>query len=46
MATAQPATNHDQIRDWEDWFAAFERNKLAFLYQDKPRSRFSRLVNR
>lgn len=32
--------------DWEDWFAAFERNKLAFLYQDKRNSRFSKLVNR
>ena len=32
--------------EWEAWFDAFERNKLAFLYQDKPRSRFSKLVNR
>jgi hypothetical protein len=32
--------------DWEDWFDAFERNKLAFLYQDKRNSRFSKLVNR
>jgi hypothetical protein len=32
--------------DWEDWFDAFERNKLAFLYQDKRSSRFSKLVNR
>ena len=32
--------------DWEDWFEAFERNKLAFLYQDKRNSRFSKLVNR
>ena len=32
--------------DWDDWFDAFERNKLAFLYQDKRNSRFSKLVNR
>lgn len=32
--------------DWEDWFEAFDRNKLAFLYQDKRNSRFSKLVNR
>jgi hypothetical protein len=32
--------------DWEEWFAAFDRNKLAFLYQDKRNSRFSKLVAR
>jgi hypothetical protein len=32
--------------DWDDWFEAFDRNKLAFLYQDKRNSRFSKLVNR
>ena len=32
--------------DWDQWFDAFERNKLAFLYQDKRNSRFSKLVNR
>lgn len=32
--------------DWDTWFEAFEKNKLAFLYQDKRGSRFSKLVNR
>ena len=33
--------------DWDQWFDAFERNKLAFLYQPSKRSsRFSKLVNR
>ena len=32
--------------EWDAWFAAFDRNKLAFLYQDKKASRFSKLVNR
>ncbi|MGN6184088.1 MAG: hypothetical protein ACTHQM_10590 [Thermoanaerobaculia bacterium] len=32
--------------DWEDWFQAFDRNKLAFLYDKKRNSRFSKLVNR
>ena len=32
--------------DWEDWFEAFDRNELAFLYQDKRNSRFSKLVSR
>jgi hypothetical protein len=32
--------------DWEDWFAAFDRNKLAFLHDTKRDSRFSKLVNR
>ena len=35
---------------WDDWFAAFEENGLAFLYQeetaDGEESRFSKLVNR
>ena len=32
--------------DWDTWFDAFDKNDLAFLYQDKPRSRFSKLVER
>lgn len=32
--------------EWDQWFDAFERNKLAFLYQKKRGSRFSKLVNR
>jgi hypothetical protein len=35
---------------WEEFFAAFDENKLAFLYQDKlesgETSRFSKLVDR
>ena len=34
---------------WEDFFAAFDENKLAFLYQDKlesgETSRFSKLID-
>lgn len=32
--------------EWGDFFAAFEDNELAFLYQDEPNSRFSKLVSR
>lgn len=35
---------------WEDFFATFDQNKLAFLYQDKlesgETSRFSKLIER
>ena len=35
---------------WEEFFEAFDKNKLAFLYQDKTadgkESRFNKLVNR
>jgi hypothetical protein len=35
---------------WEEFFAAFDQNKLAFLYQDKlgsgETSRFSKLIDR
>jgi len=31
---------------WKEWFDAFEKHELAFLYQDSPRSRFSKLVDR
>ena len=35
---------------WDDWFAAFEENGLAFLYQEETKdgeeSRFSKLVSR
>jgi hypothetical protein len=31
---------------WDDWFQAFEENKLAFLYQDEGESRFNKLVDR
>lgn len=36
--------------DWEEFFTAFDQNKLAFLYQDKlengETSRFSKLIDR
>ena len=31
---------------WDEWFEAFDRNKLAFLHDNKRSSRFSKLVNR
>jgi hypothetical protein len=31
---------------WDDFFEKFEENKLAFLYQDEPDSRFNKLVQR
>lgn len=31
---------------WDEWFAAFEDNNLAFLYQDEKDSRFNKLVSR
>lgn len=32
--------------EWEEFFDAFEDNQLAFLYQDEPNSRFSKLIAR
>jgi hypothetical protein len=32
--------------EWEDWFAAFDANKLAFLYDTAKKSRFSKLISR
>ncbi len=31
---------------WDDWFEAFEDNRLAFLYEDEGESRFNKLVDR
>jgi hypothetical protein len=31
---------------WEEFFDAFEKNNLAFLYQDEQDSRFSKLIDR
>ena len=31
---------------WDEFFDAFEDNKLAFLYQDERNSRFSKLIDR
>lgn len=32
--------------DWDQWFQVFEQQNLAFLYQPKGESRFSKLVRR
>src|SRR5436309_14208405 len=32
--------------DWDQWFDWFDRDNLAFLYQDEGGSRFSKLVDR
>ena len=32
--------------EWDDWFEKFDEEDLAFLYQDKRNSRFSKLVRR
>ena len=31
---------------WDEFFEEFERNDLAFLYQDEPKSRFNKFVSR
>lgn len=31
---------------WDEWFKAFDEHNLAFLYEDEPESRFSKLVYR
>ena len=31
---------------WEEWLQAFDKNGLAFLYQDEGDSRFNKLVSR
>jgi hypothetical protein len=31
---------------WDDWFRGFEQHHLAFLYDPRPNSRFSKLVER
>ena len=42
---AEPTEGLERIT-WYDFFEAFEQNKLAFLYQDEPNSRFVKLVSR
>ena len=32
--------------DWDTWFEKFDSENLAFLYQDKRNSRFSKLGRR
>ena len=31
---------------WDEWFTGFEANKLAFLCDEDPNSRFSKLISR
>ena len=31
---------------WEEFFKGFDSHGLAFLYQDEPESRFSKLIDR
>jgi hypothetical protein len=31
---------------WEEFFEGFEKNHLAFLYEDDPNSRFNKLIER
>lgn len=40
-----PDPNLEPI-SWEEWFSAFDENRLAFLYEDEPESRFNKLVRR
>jgi hypothetical protein len=40
-----PDTNLEPI-PWDEWFKAFDENRLAFLYEDDPQSRFNKLVSR
>ena len=45
-------TGEDSLEEitWDEFFAAFDENKLAFLYQDETKdgkeSRFSKLIDR
>ena len=32
--------------DWDEFFEKFEEEKLAFLHDPKPNSRFSKLISR
>ncbi|MBV9242100.1 MAG: hypothetical protein JO314_08840 [Acidobacteria bacterium] len=38
--------NKLQAISWEEFFDAFDKNDLAFLYQDESDSRFSKLISR
>jgi hypothetical protein len=42
---AAPTKGLEKIT-WYDFFQAFEENKLAFLCQDEPESRFVKFVKR
>ena len=32
--------------DWDEFFEKFEEEKLAFLHDNKPKSRFNKLIAR
>jgi len=42
----EPAEDSLEEIDWDDFFATFDSNDLAFLYQDEKKSRFHKFVNR
>jgi hypothetical protein len=42
---AEPDEGLEEL-SWDEWFAAFDENNLAFLYQDEEDSRFNKLVDR
>jgi hypothetical protein len=42
---AEPDESLERI-SWDDFFKAFDENRLAFLHQDEPSSGFSKLVSR
>jgi hypothetical protein len=35
-----------EVISWDEWFDAFEENKLAFIYEDEEGSRFNTLIDR
>ena len=41
----EPEENLEAIT-WEEFFDKFEESELAFLYEDEPHNRFSKLVRR
>lgn len=42
----EPAEDSLEEIDWDDFFATFDSNDLAFLYQDERKSRFHKFVSR
>jgi hypothetical protein len=45
----EPGSDDDdrlEEMSWDEWFKAFDENRLAFLYQDDGDSRFNKLVSR
>ena len=41
----EPEENLEEV-SWDEFFDKFEESKLAFLYDDGPNNRFSKLVRR